>query len=117
MMPSNQIHTFLLVATIMAKNAAPFTVKRDLNFLDSRVLSHLKAFDLNGCILSQEPFVVGMGSYSDVYKAKCFIGGRGEVNSAMKRLRMHVKLDKGSCKQVRPLLNILSYRFATANNV
>ena len=75
------------------------TVERDLSFLESHVLDQLKSFDLNGCVLSQEPFAVGYGSFSDVYKGTCLIKKRGgEVMTAMKRLRLHV--DTVNCKQV-----------------
>ena len=98
MLVPNEIYAFLHHTTTMA----PLTAARDLSFLDSHVFSRLKSFDLNGRILSQEPFVVGLGSYSDVYKGACLIAQRGEVMTAMKRLRLHVKADKGNCKQVCP---------------
>ena len=84
----------------MTVASGSLTVERDLSFLDSHVLAQLKSFDLNGCVISQEPFAVGYGSFSDVYKGTCLIKKRGgEVMTAMKRLRLHV--DTFNCKKVR----------------
>lgn len=86
----------------------PLTIARDLSFLDSHVLDQLKSFDLEGCLLSREPFAVGYGSFSDVYKGTCLVEERGEVMTAMKRLRLHV--DSVNCKQVSDSISILFNR-------
>ena len=65
-------------------------MERDLSFLIPSVRERLKCLDLNGRVLSQEPFVVGYGSFSDVFKGICHIGQGGRAMTAMKRLRLHV---------------------------
>ena len=75
----------------MPQPPEPLTAARDLSFLNPSVLERLKKYDLNGRLLSQEPFAVGYGSFSDVFKGECRYGQEGSiVMAAMKRLRLHV---------------------------
>ena len=67
-----------------------FTVRRDVSFIDARVLAHLEEFDFYEKVMSREPFIVGRGSFSDVFKGVCQLEDRGLVMTAMKRLRLHV---------------------------
>lgn len=76
----------------------PLTVSRDLKFVNNRILSQLELLNLCDNVLSQEPFVVGHGSFSDVFKGFCRIRNRGSVMVAMKRLRLHV--NEVECKMV-----------------
>lgn len=76
----------------------PLAVSRNLDFVDMRILSQLKNFNLCDSVLSQEPFIVGRGSFSDVFKGFCRIQDRGTVMAAMKRLRLHVNAME--CKRV-----------------
>lgn len=74
------------------------SVSRDLDFVDSGMLSQLDRFNLCGKVLSQEPFIVGRGSFSDVFRGFCQIEERDSVMAAMKRLRLHV--NAAECKGV-----------------
>lgn len=71
---------------------------KDLSFLDSRVLTQLTRFNLTNNVLSRSTGVVSCGGFSDVFKGTCHINKRGNVTTAMKRLRMY--LSASDCKKV-----------------
>lgn len=69
--------------------------------IDPVVLSRIRHFDLSGHLNLHGSYVVSHGGYGDVFKCRCTIKGRGEIDVAGKRLRFHVKL--AEFKKVRDL--------------
>ena len=66
------------------------TVSRNAELESSPILSQLKHLNLHGFIETKEPFVIGHGAFSDIFRGICRIKRRRKVMTAMKRLRMQV---------------------------
>lgn len=64
--------------------------KQALLDTDPVVLSRIRHLDLTKVLKLQGSRVVSSGAYGDVFKCRCMIKGRGEVEVAGKRLRFHV---------------------------
>lgn len=58
--------------------------------IDPAVLARIGHLDLSGSMNLQEKRIVGWGSYGDIFRCRCTILGRGEVDVALKTLRFYV---------------------------
>lgn len=81
------------------QNTGSLTVQKDLSsFVDTAILSELIQLDLTNCLMSMSAEATGLGGFSDVFRGRARIAGRGNVDVAIKRLRFHVQTS--DCKRV-----------------
>lgn len=77
---------------------ASITISRGLAAIDKTVLAQLERFDLTGDVTQISNEARGHGGFAEVFKGRCTVVERGEIDIAVKRLRFHV--NSIDCKQV-----------------
>lgn len=74
------------------------TVSKELSLVDGTILSRLKHLDLSGHVTHISNEAKGHGGFAEVFRGRCIVLERGELEIAVKRLRFHV--NSTDCKQV-----------------
>lgn len=82
------LHSLAADATRLA---AAFDVDEQIApAVDKDILSCIRFLGQSAKIMQRSKKAVGLGGYSEVFRGRCLVEGRGQVDVAIKRLRFHI---------------------------